>query len=161
MIKFLASVLVLSIFLFNSVNAELPVPRWVSLKGEANLRRGPSMDATIIYRYQLQGYPMEIIREIDDWRQVRDPQDGVTGWMSHILFSGKRYAITSESPFTYGYDSPKKNKILVKLSPGVHAKMEKCDASWCKLTIDHENSKINVWVKKINLLGVYRHEIIK
>jgi SH3-like domain-containing protein len=37
---------------------------------------------------------MEIIRDIEGWRQVRDPKDGVTGWMSHILFSGKRYSRT-------------------------------------------------------------------
>ena len=97
---------------------DLPVPRWVSLKGDANLRKGPSTDASIIYRYQLKGYPMEIIRDIDGWRQVRDPKDGVTGWMSHILFSGKRYALTSKEPFSYGYDKPNKNKIcLLYTSP--------------------------------------------
>ena len=79
---------------------DLPVPRWVSLKGDANLRKGPSTDASIIYRYQLKGYPMEIIRDIDGWRQVRDPKDGVTGWMSHILFSGKRYAPVSYTHLT-------------------------------------------------------------
>ena len=29
----------------------LPIPRWVSLKGDANLRYGPTTDANIIYRY--------------------------------------------------------------------------------------------------------------
>ena len=55
----------------------LPIPRWVSLKGDANLRYGPTTDANIIYRYQLKGYPMEILRETDGWRYVKDPQDGV------------------------------------------------------------------------------------
>lgn len=152
--------LFLLVFLSNIYAAQLPVPRWVSLKDDANLRRGPTTNATIIYRYQLKGYPMEILRDIDGWRYVRDPLDGVEGWMHQSLFTGKRYAITSKSPFAYGYDSPSKNKILVKLSPRVHVKIEECDSSWCELLINYEDSKIKVWVEKANLLGVYKHEII-
>tara|TARA_B100000965_G_scaffold169026_1_gene140981 strand:- start:311 stop:676 length:366 start_codon:yes stop_codon:yes gene_type:complete len=77
----LISFFVLSFFVINIAYADLPVPRWVSLKGDANLRKGPTEDATIIYRYQLKGYPMEILRDIDGWRYVRDPLDGVeAGW---------------------------------------------------------------------------------
>ena len=156
----LISFIVLSIFAINIVHADLPVPRWVSLKGDANLRKGPTEDATIIYRYQLKGYPMEILRDIDGWRYVRDPLDGVEGWMAQQLFSGKRYAITAKSPFSYGYDSPRKDKILVKLSPKVHAKINECDSSWCELIIESNGSKTIAWVEKNDLLGVYNHEII-
>ena len=156
----LISFIVLSIFAINIVHADLPVPRWVSLKGDANLRKGPTEDATIIYRYQLKGYPMEILRDIDGWRYVRDPLDGVEGWMAQQLFSGKRYAITTKSPFSYGYDSPRKDKILVKLSPKVHAKINECDSSWCELIIESNGSKTIAWVEKNDLLGVYNHEII-
>ena len=156
----LISFIVLSIFVTNIAHADLPVPRWVSLKGDANLRKGPTEDATIIYRYQLKGYPMEILRDIDGWRYVRDPLDGVEGWMAQQLFSGKRYAITAKSPFSYGYDSPRKDKILVKLSPKVHAKINECDSSWCELIIESNGSKTIAWVEKNDLLGVYNHEII-
>ena len=104
--KILIPIFLLLFTTLSTSSSDLPVPRWVSLKGDANLRKGPFPEATIIYRYQLKGYPMEIIRDIDGWRQVRDPKDGVTGWMSHILFSGKRYALTSKEPFSYGYDKP-------------------------------------------------------
>jgi|TARA_B100001540_G_scaffold242387_1_gene217211 SH3-like domain-containing protein len=156
----LISFIILSIFVINIAHADLPVPRWVSLKGDANLRKGPTEDATIIYRYQLKGYPMEILRDIDGWRYVRDPLDGVEGWMAQQLFSGKRYAITAKSPFSYGYDSPRKDKIVVKLSPKVHAKINECDSSWCELIIESNGSKTIAWVEKIDLLGVYNHEII-
>ena len=156
----LISFFVLSFFVINITYADLPVPRWVSLKGDANLRKGPTEDATIIYRYQLKGYPMEILRDIDGWRYVRDPLDGVEGWMAQQLFSGKRYAITAKSPFSYGYDSPRKVKILVKLSPKVHAKINECDSSWCELIIESNGSKTIAWVEKNDLLGVYNHEII-
>ena len=156
----LISFFVLSFFVINIAYADLPVPRWVSLKGDANLRKGPTEDATIIYRYQLKGYPMEILRDIDGWRYVRDPLDGVEGWMAQQLFSGKRYAIIAKSPFSYGYDSPRKGKILVKLSPKVHAKINECDSSWCELIIESNGSKTIAWVEKSDLLGVYNHEII-
>ena len=159
MIRFI-SIIVLSIFAINIAYADLPVPRWVSLKGDANLRKGPSPDATIIYRYQLKGYPMEVLRDIDGYKYVKDNLDGVEGWMAKQLFSGKRYAITTKSPFSYGYDSPRKDKILVKLSPKVHAKINECDSSWCELTIENNGSKITAWVEKADLIGVYKHEII-
>ena len=91
--KILIPIFLLLFTTLSTSSSDLPVPRWVSLKGDANLRKGPFPEATIIYRYQLKGYPMEIIRDIEGWRQVRDPKDGVTGWMSHILFSGKRLSL--------------------------------------------------------------------
>ena len=158
--KILIPIFLLLFTTLSTSSSDLPVPRWVSLKGDANLRKGPFPEATIIYRYQLKGYPMEIIRDIEGWRQVRDPKDGVTGWMSHILFSGKRYALTSKKPFSYGYDKSNKNKILAKIDPFVHAKINKCDSSWCKITIIDDEKEIKVWIEKSNLLGVYPHEII-
>ena len=160
MIKLLIQILTLTVFMLSSSFAELPVPRWVSLKGDAHLRKGPTEDATIVYRYEFKGYPMEILRDIDGWRYVRDPLDGVEGWMAQQLFSGKRYAITTKSPFSYGYDSPRKDKILVKLSPKVHGKINECDSSWCELIIESNGSKITAWVEKSDLIGVYKHEII-
>ena len=74
---------------------ELPVPRWVSLNAEANMRKGPSTNASIMYRYQFEGYPMEILRQTETWRYVRDPMTGTEGWMNRILFNGSRHIITS------------------------------------------------------------------
>ena len=139
----------------------LPIPRWVSLKGDANLRYGPTTDANIIYRYQLKGYPMEILRETDGWRYVKDPQDGVEGWMRSYLFSGKRYAISKTEPFSYGYNNTKKNQILVKLDSGVHTTIRNCDSKWCHLEMTLNNEEIDFWVEKKNLFGVYSNEIIK
>ena len=158
--KILIPIFLLLFTTISSNSSDLPVPRWVSLKGDANLRKGPFPESTIIYRYQLKGYPMEIIRDIDDWKQVRDPKDGVTGWMSKILFSGKRYVLTSNKPYSYGYDATDKNKIIAKIDPFVHAKLNKCDTSWCNITITTDDKDIKVWIEKNNLLGVYSYEII-
>ena len=73
--KILIPIFLLLFTTLSTSSSDLPVPRWVSLKGDANLRKGPFPEATIIYRYQLKGYPMEIIRDIEGWRQVRGPKD--------------------------------------------------------------------------------------
>jgi SH3-like domain-containing protein len=106
--KFTICIVALIIFPLHSFAKEdLPVPRWVSLNAEANMRKGPSTNASIMYRYQLAGYPMEIIRQIDGWRYVRDPLTNTEGWMSHILFNGARFVITSNKDVNYGYKSDK------------------------------------------------------
>ena len=72
-------IVVLIILPLNLFAKDLPVPRWVSLNAEANMRKGPSTNASIMYRYQLAGYQMEIIRQIDGWRYVRDPLTNTEG----------------------------------------------------------------------------------
>ena len=78
------------IFLILSPNIfaedNLPVPRWVSTKNLANMRMGPSINATIKFQYQIKGYPFEVIRQNKEWRLVRDPLTGTEGWMAKQLF---------------------------------------------------------------------------
>ena len=152
--------LLFTTYLANATN-DFPVPRWVSLKGDANLRKGPHMLATIIYRYEFPNYPMEIIQDAGDWKKVVDRRDGVTGWMNKILFSGKRYAITKTSPYSFGYDKPSKNKIIAKISSDVHVKLEECDTVFCKISLEHQNKNLKLWIEKSNLIGVYMNEIIE
>ncbi|HEX4193642.1 MAG TPA: SH3 domain-containing protein, partial [Stellaceae bacterium] len=52
-----------------------PVPRFVSLRADTvNLRTGPGNRYPIEYVYHRKGYPLEIVGEFDQWRQVRDWQ---------------------------------------------------------------------------------------
>ena len=158
--KILISIFLLLFTNLSVFSSDLPVPRWVSIKSDsANLRKGPYIDSTIIYNYQFRGYPMEIIQDAGEWKKVVDRRDGVTGWMNRILFSGKRFVITSKVPFAYGYDKPNK-KIIAKISPDVHASIDQCDTKWCKILIKEENKNLKIWVEKKNLIGVYETEII-
>ena len=155
-------IIIFSLSVFSNVaTADLPIPRWVSVKYDANLRYGPTKDANIIYHYLKSGYPLEILRQTEEWRLVRDPRDGIEGWMHRSVLKGKRYAVTFKSPFVYGYDNPKKNQILAKLERDVLSEIKKCNANWCKITINQEDQDTTVWVEKNNLLGVYPHEIIR
>ena len=159
--KFTICIEALIIFPLHSFAKEdLPVPRWVSLNAEANMRKGPSTNASIIYRYHLAGYPMEIIRQIDGWRYVRDPLTNTEGWMSHILFNGARFVITSNKDVNYGYKSANKNKLVAKLAYGVHGKILNCNSNWCYVAITDNEETNKLYIEKKNLYGVYSHEII-
>ena len=139
---------------------ELPLPRWVSLNAEANMRKGPSTNASIMYRYQFEGYPMEILRQTETWRYVRDPMTGTEGWMNRILFNGARHIITANKEHSFGYKNADKSKIIAKLAFGVHGKILSCDSSWCYVSILNNEKVRKMYIEKKNLYGVYTHEII-
>ncbi|MDD9332164.1 MAG: SH3 domain-containing protein, partial [Bartonella sp.] len=66
----------------------LPLPRFASIKSaRVNMRVGPGNNYPIIFTYQKQGLPIEIIQEYDQWRKVRDAE-GDEGWIYQSLLSG-------------------------------------------------------------------------
>ncbi|MET0407983.1 MAG: SH3 domain-containing protein, partial [Hyphomicrobium sp.] len=57
------------------VGSGLPVPRFVSLKSDrVNLRNGPGTDYPTGWVYRRAGLPVEVIKEFETWRQVRDSE---------------------------------------------------------------------------------------
>ena len=159
--KIIIFIVALIIFLPQSfAKEELPVPRWVSLNSEANMRKGPSTNASIMYHYQFEGYPMEVLRQTETWRYVRDPLTGTEGWMNRILFNSTRHVITSNKEISYGYKSTNKSKIVAKLAFGVHGKILNCNSNWCYVSIISKDKTNKMYLEKKNLYGVYAHEII-
>lgn len=71
----------------------LPVPRYVSLKSDrVNMRNGPGTDYPTAWVYRRAGLPLEVIKEYEGWRQVRDA-DGAAGWVLQSFLSGRRTAL--------------------------------------------------------------------
>ena len=71
----------------------LPVPRFVSLKSDrVNMRNGPGTDYPTAWVYRRAGLPLEVIKEFEGWRQVRDA-DGAAGWVLQSFLSGRRTAL--------------------------------------------------------------------
>src|SRR5580658_6054598 len=71
-------------------NSGLPVPRFVSLRAaQVNLRAGPGERYPIEWVYQRRDLPVEIEREFDIWRLIRDA-DGVRGWVQEVMVMGRR-----------------------------------------------------------------------
>ena len=70
----------------------LAVPRFVSLKSDrVNLRQGPGTEYPTAWVFRRAGLPVEVIKEFESWRQVRDAE-GTTGWVLGSMLSGRRTA---------------------------------------------------------------------
>jgi SH3-like domain-containing protein len=143
----------------------LPLPRFVSLKAEkVNLRIGPSTDYAVSWRYMKSGLPVEIIREYENWRQIRDA-DGTEGWVSQTLLSGQRTAVAA--PWMRGKgsnvyvmmrrDSMSSAAVIAKLEPGVVVTIEECNGNWCKA----ETQGVSGWVSQEEIWGAYPGEAFK
>src|ERR1700692_3135721 len=76
----------------DATSSGLPVPRFVSIKGDrVTVRGGPDKNHDVAWIYTRIGWPVEITAEYDNWRRIRD-SDGSEGWVYHSLLSGKRMA---------------------------------------------------------------------
>jgi len=147
-------------------NEKLPVPRFASLKSdEVNLRAGPGEDKPKLWVYQRAGMPVEIIEEFDTWRRIRDYQ-GVVGWVSAALLSGKRTVIVTKEEGDQG-DSTHRRILRAKpdaaadpvaeLEPGVIAKLMECDGAWCRLDVKGYQG----WLLRTEFWGVFPDEVVK
>ncbi|KPF44507.1 SH3 domain-containing protein [Rhizobium sp. G187] len=143
----------------------LPLPRFVSLKAErVNLRIGPSTDYAVSWRYMKSGLPVEIIREYENWRQIRDA-DGTEGWVNQTLLTGERTAVAA--PWMKGNgeniyvmmrrDSTPSAAVVAKLEPGVVLGLKECNGNWCLSEIQG----VNGWVSQNEIWGAYPGEAFK
>ena len=134
----------------------LKIPRFVSLKSDdVNLRVGPSTNYPITLKYISQNLPVEIIDEFDVWRQARD-HNGTIGWLHKSLIKGERYILTGykkEKEINL-YNRPN-GKIIGIIKKNNILDLKMCIIDWCKVS----QNKINRWLLKKNVWGVYDFEI--
>lgn len=136
----------------------LPLPRFVSLKtSRVNVRRGPSRQHPIDFAFATKGLPVEITRETENWRLVRD-SEGDEGWIYHGLLSGARFALVApwagEQVFDLRGDPNDRAGLVARLQSGVLVEVEKCDGAWCRIEADGRDG----WVGQSDLWGVYPGE---
>lgn len=143
----------------------LPVPRYVSLKSDkVHLRQGPGTDHKVLWVYRRASLPVEVIKEFDGWRQVRD-SEGATGWVIQTLVSGRRTALIlpwetkaaklPEVPILVD-DSASARPVAI-VEAGVIAGIRSCDGKWCSVTV----GEFRGYVEQKKLWGVYENEVIK
>ena len=69
------------------------VPYWATLRAEhVNMRVGPSEAYPIEWVYRREGLPVKVVRVMQGWRLVEDP-DGERGWIVARLLDPDRGAI--------------------------------------------------------------------
>lgn len=144
----------------------LPVPRFVSLKAdEVNLRAGPGRDYPTSWVYKRAGLPLEVVKEYDIWREVRD-SEGTQGWVIQSLLSGRRTALvqpwdvkagTATATATLRKKSSQSAAPVATLEAGVIANVISCDKEWCRVSVD----KYTGYIEQKKLWGVYEGEEVK
>lgn len=146
-------ILILSAFMLIAVPAraqEREVPYWASLRAdEINMRVGPSADYRIDWVYRRQGLPVKVVRVMEGWRLIEDP-DGTRGWVASRLLSPDHGAIVvGDGPAAMREDADGGSAIKWKLEPGVVGVLGDCGRGWCELRV----GKRTGWVRQERLWG--------
>ena len=148
----------------------LALPRYVSLKSDrVNVRKGPGFDYPVAWTYQRVGLPVEILKEFETWRQVRD-SEGTEGWVLQNLLSGRRTALVTPwdakaEPAADGTPpsvalhegASEGSSVVALIEPGVLATILGCDKSWCRVSIAEQRG----YIAQGKLWGVYRDEVVQ
>lgn len=141
----------------------LPLPRFVSLKSNRiNMRGGPGQDYQVVWVYEREGLPVEIVAEYDNWRRVRD-SEGDEGWVFHSLLSGRRTALVTpwvkdpEQTVPLRRSASMAGAPVAILAPSVQVDVKECDGSWCRVLVAGAAG----WLEQERLWGVYPGEIVE
>ena len=126
-------------------------PKYASIKKEkAYSRHNASFDAPLEWIYQKKYLPILIIRERDNWREIRDI-DGDISWMHVSMISNKRTFINREDQNLLKYKNNNIVNVIVK--KGVVGKIINCDEIFCKVKIKNYKG----WVEKKYLWGIKKN----
>ena len=126
-------------------------PKYASIKKEkAYSRHNASFDAPLEWIYQKKNLPILIIRERDNWREIRDI-DGYISWMHVSMISNKRTFINREDQNLLKYKNNNIVNAIVK--KGVVGKIINCDEIFCKVKIKNYKG----WVEKKYLWGIKKN----
>lgn len=144
----------------------LQIPRFVSLKSDrVNMRSGPGTDYPTLWVFRRVGLPVEVLREFEGWRQIRDAE-GATGWVLQSLLSGRRTALVQ--PWDVKPDQPvplvpvrtddsESSHPVAEVEAGVVANVAGCDGRWCRISI----GEVRGFLPQNKLWGVYPNETVK
>lgn len=143
----------------------LPLPRYVSLKSDrVNLRTGPGTEYPISWVFRRAGQPVEILNELDAWRQVRDA-DGATGWVLQSMLSGRRTALilpweakNAKVPVVELRESESASaQMVASIEAGVIANVRSCGGRWCLVVVGDYRG----FIEQKKLWGVHEGEVIR
>jgi SH3-like domain-containing protein len=133
------------------------LPRFVSLRADqVNLRVGPGEHYPIAWVLTRKHMPVEIVREFEHWRMIRDWQ-GTEGWVHERMVTGKRAVVVTGGIRALHRRPEAASPVVARAEPGVLAQLVECRGPWCRI----EAGDINGWVQRDEVWGVYPDEIVQ
>ena len=147
--------------LCNQVNANIQSgacdPYFASIKvSELNLHVGPGKNYKIICKYITKCLPVLVTAKYDHWRRIKDPE-GTIGWVHKSQLSNKRYVIALKTCNLVS-DSNESAKLVAKIKKNVIMQLHGNRGNWCKISVKLKYRKLQGWVKKIDVFGVFNDE---
>ncbi|MEL7047604.1 MAG: SH3 domain-containing protein [Pseudomonadota bacterium] len=144
----------------------LEVPRFVSLKASrVNLRKGPGTEYSTAWVFRRAGLPVEVVREYELWREVRDAE-GTTGWVNRSLLSNRRTGQILPWDVQSGQEAPlvsllsdesDRAKVVAIVEAGVIADLHECDGTWCRVSVENYSG----YIRQKKIWGIYPSETLK
>lgn len=142
---------------FADGTTDLQKPRFVSIKGgSAMMRSGPGERFPILWEYKRPGLPMEVLKEYEIWRQVRDP-DGTIGWMNKALLTGQRTGMVRDQSRLLYVAPDMKSRIAWRIAPGAVVNITLCEDIWCRVSKDGKSG----YILRGQMWGTYAREKIE
>lgn len=116
---------------------------------EVNVRNGPGLNHLLKYKILVEGYPLKIIDEFENWKKIED-FNGNIGWVSRSQLTIKKFIITlTNKIYLYKFPSFNSKKIaIVQKNKVMNLIKEKED--W--LLVESNNMK--GWIKKDGAWGL-------
>jgi len=150
--RLLLALLVLALFPLTSAARaqDRETPYWASLRvDEVNMRVGPSENYPIDWVYKRRNLPVKVVRLMQGWRLVRDP-DGAEGWILARLLSPERSAIVVGKGLAPMRAAPDASAALRwNAEPGVVGMLGDCDNGWCEFNVEGRKG----WIEAKRLWG--------
>ncbi|WP_370188065.1 SH3 domain-containing protein [Qipengyuania sp.] len=119
------------------------VPYWATIRASVlNLRVGPSADYKIDWVYRRPGLPVKVIRLMEGWRLIEDP-DGARGWVVARLLSPDRGAIViGEGLAAMRAGASADAALKWQVEPGVVGVLGDCDDGWCEFAVENRRGYV-------------------
>jgi SH3-like domain-containing protein len=155
----LSAAFVLAVTLASAAENELGarLPRFVSLRSDlVNLRVGPGENYPIQWVLTRKEMPVEIVREFEHWRMIRDWQ-GTEGWVHERMVWGKRGVVVKGGIRALHRQPDPASEVVARAEPGVFARLAECRGGWCRI----EAAEITGWVQRGEVWGVYPDEVVR
>ncbi len=123
--------------------ADSKVPYWASIRAaKVNMRVGPGEDYRINWVYHRHFLPLKVVRMMEGWRLVEDP-DGARGWILARFLTRERGAIVRGKDLAEMHEkADPASRLMWRLEPGVTGKLGDCSGGWCHFQIDQRSGYV-------------------